>query len=60
MLSFHLHLLNVSYVSGDYFRNTLIPVEKALTDAKLGKDQIQEVVLVGMFLCFIISNRIRI
>jgi L1 cell adhesion molecule like protein len=31
----------------DYFRNTLIPVEKVLTDAKMSKGQISEVVLVG-------------
>ena len=31
----------------DLFRNTLIPVEKALLDAKLDKGSIQDVVLVG-------------
>lgn len=32
---------------GDYFRNTLQPVEKVLRDAKMGKGDIDEVVLVG-------------
>ena len=32
---------------GDLFRSTLEPVEKALRDAKLGKSEINEVVLVG-------------
>eukprot|EP00455_Lapot_gusevi_P017708 TRINITY_DN1953_c0_g1_i16.p1 TRINITY_DN1953_c0_g1~~TRINITY_DN1953_c0_g1_i16.p1 ORF type:complete len:670 (-),score=296.94 TRINITY_DN1953_c0_g1_i16:143-2152(-) len=31
----------------DYFRNTLLPVEKVLTDARLSKGEIHEVVLVG-------------
>ena len=31
----------------DLFRNTMIPVEKALKDSKLSKNQIDEVVLVG-------------
>lgn len=32
---------------GDLFRNTLQPVEKALNDAKMDKQQIQDIVLVG-------------
>jgi heat shock protein 1/8 len=32
---------------GDYFRNTMIPVEKVLRDSGLSKSQIHEVVLVG-------------
>jgi len=32
---------------GDYFRNCLGPVEKVLKDAKMGKGEIDEVVLVG-------------
>lgn len=32
---------------GDYFRNCLGPVEKVLKDAKMGKSDIDEVVLVG-------------
>jgi L1 cell adhesion molecule like protein len=32
---------------GDYFRNTLIPVEKVLRDAGVSKSQVDEVVLVG-------------
>src|SRR5690606_18813854 len=32
---------------GDLFRSTLDPVERALKDAKLGKSDISEVVLVG-------------
>jgi len=32
---------------GDYFRNTLQPVEKVLRDAKMGKGDVDEVVLVG-------------
>jgi len=32
---------------GDYFRNTLVPVEKVLRDAGMAKSQIHEVVLVG-------------
>jgi L1 cell adhesion molecule like protein len=31
----------------DYFRNTLVPVEKVLRDAKMDKSQVNEVVLVG-------------
>ena len=31
----------------DYFRNTLAPVEKVLTDSKMSKNQVHEVVLVG-------------
>ena len=31
----------------DYFRNTLIPVEKVLTDSGISKSQIDEIVLVG-------------
>ena len=31
----------------DLFRNTMVPVEKALKDSKLSKNQIDEVVLVG-------------
>ena len=31
----------------DYFRNTISPVEKVLTDSKMSKSQIHEVVLVG-------------
>ncbi|KAH8381880.1 hypothetical protein KR009_000704 [Drosophila setifemur] len=31
----------------DLFRNTLLPVEKALTDAKMDKGQIHDIVLVG-------------
>jgi len=31
----------------DLFRSTMDPVEKALRDAKMGKDQIHEIVLVG-------------
>ncbi|XP_076811938.1 heat shock cognate 71 kDa protein-like [Clavelina lepadiformis] len=34
-------------LNSELFRSTLEPVEKALRDAKLGKDQIHEVVLVG-------------
>jgi len=32
---------------GDYFRNTLIPVEKVLRDANVSKSQVNEIVLVG-------------
>lgn len=32
---------------GDYFRNTIIPVEKVLKDAGISKSQINEIVLVG-------------
>jgi len=32
---------------GDYFRNTLQPVEQVLKDAKMSKNQVNEVVLVG-------------
>lgn len=32
---------------GDYFRDTLAPVEKVLKDAKMSKSQVHEVVLVG-------------
>jgi len=32
---------------GDYFRSTLKPVEQVLTDSKMSKSQISEVVLVG-------------
>ncbi|CEO96729.1 Heat shock 70 kDa protein [Plasmodiophora brassicae] len=32
---------------GDYFRDTLIPVEKVLRDAKFSKSDIHEIVLVG-------------
>jgi L1 cell adhesion molecule like protein len=32
---------------GDYFRNTLVPVEKVLRDAGVSKSQVDEVVLVG-------------
>merc|ERR1712137_879070 len=32
---------------GDYFRNTLTPVEKVLRDAGMSKSQVHEVVLVG-------------
>jgi L1 cell adhesion molecule like protein len=32
---------------GDYFRNTLIPVEKVLRDAGVSKSQVDEIVLVG-------------
>ncbi len=32
---------------GDYFRNTMTPVEKVLADAKIAKSQVDEVVLVG-------------
>jgi L1 cell adhesion molecule like protein len=32
---------------GDYFRNTLVPVEKVLRDASVSKSQVDEVVLVG-------------
>jgi len=32
---------------GDYFRNTLVPVEKVMKDAGMSKSQIDEVVLVG-------------
>lgn len=31
----------------DYFRGTLAPVEKVLSDSKLGKGDVHEVVLVG-------------
>ncbi len=31
----------------DYFRNTLIPVDRVLTDAKMSKSDIDEIVLVG-------------
>lgn len=31
----------------DYFRNTLVPVEKVLRDAKMSKSQVNDVVLVG-------------
>ena len=31
----------------DYFKNTLIPVEKVLTDAGVSKSQVDEIVLVG-------------
>jgi L1 cell adhesion molecule like protein len=32
---------------GDYFRNTLVPVEKVLRDASVSKSQVDEIVLVG-------------
>jgi len=32
---------------GDYFRSTILPVEKVLKDAKMGKSDVDEVVLVG-------------
>jgi heat shock protein 1/8 len=32
---------------GDYFRNTLTPVEKVLMDSKTSKSQVDEIVLVG-------------
>jgi heat shock protein 1/8 len=32
---------------GDYFRNTLIPVEKVLRDAGVAKSEVDEIVLVG-------------
>ena len=32
---------------GDYFRNTMVPVEKVMRDAKTSKSQIHEIVLVG-------------
>jgi len=32
---------------GDYFRNTLAPVEQVLKDAKMSKNEVNEVVLVG-------------
>ena len=32
---------------GDLFRNTILPVEKVMKDAKLSKNQIDEIVLVG-------------
>jgi len=32
---------------GDYFRSSLVPVEKVLSDAKISKNQVDEVVLVG-------------
>lgn len=31
----------------DYFKQTLLPVEKVLRDAKMDKSQVDEVVLVG-------------
>jgi len=34
-------------LNADYFRATMGPVEKVLTDAKMGKSEIHEVVLVG-------------
>lgn len=34
-------------LAGDLFRSTLDPVQKVLSDAGLGKDQISEIVLVG-------------
>jgi len=34
-------------LNSDLFRGTLTPVEKSLRDAKLGKDEIHEIVLVG-------------
>ena len=34
-------------MNGDLFRSTLEPVEKALRDAKLGKSEIHDIVLVG-------------
>jgi L1 cell adhesion molecule like protein len=32
---------------GDYFRNSLVPVEKVMKDAEMSKNEIHEVVLVG-------------
>ena len=32
---------------GDYFKNTLKPVEQVLNDAKVSKSQIHDIVLVG-------------
>merc|ERR1711976_140673 len=32
---------------GDYFRNTMVPVEKVMRDAGMSKSQVHEVVLVG-------------
>merc|ERR1711962_368051 len=34
-------------LNADLFRHTLDPVEKAMRDAKLGKDEVHEIVLVG-------------
>lgn len=46
VISFEL-IVNFSKNKKDLFRSTLQPVEKALTDAKLDKGSIDEVVLVG-------------
>ncbi|TKR62648.1 hypothetical protein L596_026575 [Steinernema carpocapsae] len=46
---FYTHISRARFeeLCADLFRHTLEPVEKALNDAKLGKNQIDEIVLVG-------------
>ncbi len=34
-------------IRGDYFKNTLKPVEQVLNDTKVSKSQIHDIVLVG-------------
>jgi len=48
-VDFNLNITRAKFESlcGDYFRDTLGPVEKVLRDAKMSKEQIHEVVLVG-------------
>lgn len=48
-IDFRSHITRARFeeLCADLFRNTLIPVEKALRDAKLDKSQIHDVVLVG-------------
>ncbi|KAK0427364.1 hypothetical protein QR680_010189 [Steinernema hermaphroditum] len=43
----HISRARFEELNGDLFRGTLEPVEKALTDAKLDKNQINDIVLVG-------------
>jgi len=48
-LDFNMNITRARFedLCADYFRNTLLPVEKVLQDSKLSKGQIHEVVLVG-------------
>jgi heat shock protein 1/8 len=48
-IDFHSSLTRARFedLCGDYFRSTLDPVEKVLTDAGMAKSQVDEVVLVG-------------
>jgi len=48
-LDFNVNITRARFedLCADYFRGTLAPVEKVLTDSKLAKGQVHEVVLVG-------------